>query len=313
MNVMLSTACSLSCSYCFAKNELSSFNNSSEWALSEDKVEYVLHFLKESGYPFFSMIGGEPSLHPKFVQICETALCQGFYLKLFSNGLFSDAIAEYLSSLEENKISILINVNEKSFYKPKIYKKLLNNLTKVSRLSSLSYNIHSKNADISEHIDLIESMGIKKHIRLGLAQPTVMGNNLYYAIEDNYVLSNKIVMWSSMADKFGICLGFDCGFSRCHFLDEDIEKLNWNRTHLKFICDPALDVNLNLDVISCFPIGNKLSYNLRKFSNLNQLKETFRKEFDKLRDISIASKCLNCDFWTSRLCKGGCVARSLSI
>lgn len=125
-NIVLNSSCNLSCKYCFAKEILS--NND---FISLDNIIYIVDYLKHSEKKVISLMGGEPTLHPQIISIIEKFRAEEFTISLKSNGLWNTKIKEYLSSLPENELFILLNVNPPSTYSPKEIETLNSNLHHV--------------------------------------------------------------------------------------------------------------------------------------------------------------------------------------
>lgn len=314
MNLMLTNICNQRCPYCFAFDELRSKSSilHKDWWISKRNVEFVFNFLAKSGVNILGLIGGEPTLHPNFIEICNNAILKGLHLKIFTNGIFDIEIADYLRTLNDKQINILVNLNEEKEYDPSIYKIICDNLEVLGGKASLSFNIYKLDNSISGHLRLINNTNIKKNIRLGITQPISNNHNTCIKNDELTDVSKLIVEFASVASVSNVRIGFDCGFDRCSFTEEQLKTLHLNGANVQFRCEPALDVDLDLNVMSCFPLGSILRTNLKEHENLHQLQTSMREKLIELRSGLLKDTCSNCKQFTFGMCKGGCASRMLS-
>ena len=78
LSIILTFTCNLSCKNCLYKGRKGTID-----------FELVKNLLKEARglkYKFVSFSGGEPSMHPKFMEILEYAASLGFEIEVVTNG-----------------------------------------------------------------------------------------------------------------------------------------------------------------------------------------------------------------------------------
>lgn len=112
MNIMINTFCNLHCPYCFAEDAKGEYIKD---IMPLENFSYCLDWLKENDETLVQIIGGEPTINPQFTKYCDMVVERNYFkeIMIFTNGLFSDEICDYLAELS-NKITIsfLINVND---------------------------------------------------------------------------------------------------------------------------------------------------------------------------------------------------------
>lgn len=79
----LSNRCNLECSHCYAE---SGPRESSEGSMSFENWLALLDELSECGFAGVQFIGGEPTLHPRFLDLLEAAHARGFtFIEVYTN------------------------------------------------------------------------------------------------------------------------------------------------------------------------------------------------------------------------------------
>ena len=79
-NILITNYCNRECSYCFAKDKVNKQNVNGvnrNRNLTLENVDLIINFLKQSNHSVFSILGGEPTLHPQFTQIVDRASSTG--------------------------------------------------------------------------------------------------------------------------------------------------------------------------------------------------------------------------------------------
>ncbi|AVQ47702.1 radical SAM protein [Clostridium botulinum] len=97
--------CNYKCSYCFVpdNDKMSNFGR----AVTEEGMEKMLTFFDERGEWHIQLTGGEPTIHPHFIEFCER-LSKNHYLNMGTNNSISyDKLREFVKKIEPNKVDYI--------------------------------------------------------------------------------------------------------------------------------------------------------------------------------------------------------------
>jgi hypothetical protein len=299
MNILLTTACNLDCSYCFAQS-LRERPGSQEMKLRE--LEWLLFDWLNPNVNEARFMGGEPTLHSRYAEALRMALSYGYIVTVFTNGT-REALRQ---TTPDRPYRVLMNLNDWSFYSQGQRNEILNNLSALHEKVSLGYTITRPEFDLSTHRRLIREYGLRPVIRLGLAQPVIGGANAALPDEELAASYASIAEWATRLAADGIRLNFDCGFRRCLLDDSQIEALIRAGTILRFDCSPALDVGPGLQAWRCLAFSAGPGVDLRRFGSLASAQEWFER-----RDIYLGPERDSYARHQSGWCKGGCLARQM--
>jgi len=311
-NLLLTEKCVRSCPYCFAKEYLkeSKANN-----LSWENLIYVADLFESSNEKHLSLLGGEPTLHPHFVDFVLYLHQRQFHVNVFTSGILSTQklkVAEqYLSKIPVENLSFVCNYNHPDT-STEIEIRQINRFFKTfAKYISLSFNLYQKDFDFGFLVDAILKYDLKKHIRLGLAQPIPEQKNVCLTLNEIQNIAENISNQLDILEYHRIVLGFDCGMPMCIFRDEDIGRLfKLNRGKVVFSCGPALDIGPDMQVWGCFPLANHEKRSLYDFDTVEEIKNYFSAQNNSLRSErkGIFEACKTCTYFEEKLCAGGCIA-----
>jgi len=315
-NLLLTESCNRSCPYCFAKDYMQSTEND---FLSWDDLIYVVDFLEASGEKRISLLGGEPTIHPKFVDFVKYLNQRGSTTNVFTNGIVSNNHLEefktYLSDIPKNKFYFTCNVNHPDICSEKELLQTSKFFEIFGERISLSLNVYKPDFDWQYAIDYIEKFNLKKHIRLGITHPIPGEVNLSIKKTDMPAMAKRIMFYIDKLDEKKISLGFDCGMPLCLFSDEDLGKLYKNAGHkLRFDCGIPVDIGPQLDVWSCFPLSNFNKKSIYDFDSLQEIKDFYNKHNKKIREkgYGLFAECKTCHHFKTGICAGGCLAHIIN-
>ncbi|MBT8489822.1 MAG: radical SAM protein, partial [Deltaproteobacteria bacterium] len=85
-NILLTNYCNLNCPYCFAGKMMSRKGNN----ISVHNFKKAVSYLKKNREKHVGIIGGEPTLHPRFLDLMTYVIEQGFKVQLFTNGVMDE-------------------------------------------------------------------------------------------------------------------------------------------------------------------------------------------------------------------------------
>lgn len=259
------------------------------------------------------LLGGEPTLHPQFVEIVELIRAKGKKLLVFSNGLMSQKVLACLTSLTSEDCLVIINMAEPGGVgsAKRVYQRQLETLRRLEKRASLGFNIYRRNFQADFLLPAITETGCQPQIRLGLAQPCLSGTNQYLYPHEYNTVGEKIVDLALAASQVGVTLSFDCGFVRCMFSDDDLKILSAVGTDFGWHCNPILDIDLEGKVIHCYPLSDFTRLPLTEDSDASTLRGAFETYTEPYRASGIFKACSVCEFKAAGECRGGCLATTM--
>jgi sulfatase maturation enzyme AslB (radical SAM superfamily) len=310
-NILVTNVCNRRCPYCFAHEKTRRPGAKSDIRpqyMSLSALEEVVEFLKRSDLKVFSMMGGEPTLHPDFAEILDIACHQGFVVRIFSNGLMPRSALDSLAESDPEQVKITINVGWLDEGQPREKKKLFGSLKRLGSRAALSYTIYQDDPHMDFLPELIQEYHLHRFIRLGISQPIVGSDNVYLRKEMYPYIGSRIVGFAEMCERQDIRVGFDCGFVLCMFTPEELGRLLYCGVDVKFLCDPIIDIGPNLDVWSCFALSTLYNTRLDDFANRQEAISYYRRKLLPYRSFGLFDKCPECSHYKKNRCSGGCVS-----
>ena len=285
----------------------------------EDLI-YITDLLDSSGQRHMSLLGGEPTLHPHFIDFVIYLLERNFRITVFTSGIMSEKMLSeasmHLSNVSPERLNFVCNLNDPAkspFSEVESIKKFMKIF---GHLTSPGFNIYQPHFEMEFLIDYINNFGLKRNIRLGLAHPIPGVKNSYVKIEEMPKMAERLISYLPVLDSFRIKPGFDCGFPMCLFTDEQLGVIFKviGPQGMKFGCGPAIDIGPDMKVWSCFPLSNFHKKSIYDFNSMDELMQYYQNLHAKIRIEAggLYEKCDDCKFRQERLCTGGCLAHTLS-
>lgn len=314
-NLAISAVCNRTCAYCFTVDHLSRGpqgypRSVSPPFLETNRFEERLAFLARSELHEVRLLGGEPTLHPAFVEFVEQARAAGQEITVFSNGLMPARALAYLASIPVDQCTVVINVNQPE-EEDLHYHRQMQTIRRLGKRAMPGFTIYRPDFQAEFLVDLIAATGCSPVIRLGLAHPCLSGSNRYLHPNQYRGAAIKIVRLAEAAAQAGILLDFDCGFVRCMFSDADLDILRQAKAHIAWECSPILDVDLEGNVIHCYPLAQFMSLPLTPTATTMQLRDAFEIRTRPYRQAGVFPQCSACPFREAGECSGGCLAVTL--
>ena len=310
MNLILTTDCQRKCSYCFAKD-----NQNNPMQFTMDNLVKTMHWLEQEKHILdrIALLGGEPTIHPQFIEFLEYLLPKKLGILVFTNAMVEDVdiynkivgVAVKNRVRDFPQLGFCVNINESKYRTDK--EEILQTLffKKLGKVSMLSFNIFEETFDPYFLIEKINEYSLIKSIRLGIAAPLGNRNN-YLKIESFPKISKKIVNFMKEVAKQNIFIGFDCGFTRCMFSEEDIQDIKNLNNNITFDCGPSIDIYPNLEISSCYPMSVVLREKMENYESPTHLFSYWQSKFNNYKPIY--DKCETCNYFLDLICNGGCKA-----
>jgi hypothetical protein len=302
INLFVTYRCNLACSYCFARELQAEFPQD----LSKPDFTRLLDWMRRAAVPSVAFIGGEPTLHPGLADMVEQTATAGIAVVLFSNGLFSEKLAEQIAPHVSN---FVINYNEPSLYAPAQKVRLaatLGHLRDRGGRIVFSKNFSKKYNAFEYLLEGCERYGVRS-VRYDISRPSRSGANDYFTDDDTPKIISHVVDFVKACEVRGIKTGLDCSVKLCDLRVEDRNYLE--RVSMKFsgVCHPSMDIHPDLSASYCLPLREVTVPDVTIFANQEALMWHFAELVRPMRRVSVSHDCLDCkDFM--RRCQGGCLA-----
>jgi len=307
INLMLTRKCNQSCAYCFASEAMD--NPREDDSMTIEECKWCIDRLAGEEDVTISLLGGEPTLHPHLARIVEYALDKCLRVLVFSN-LLTPRIFECLTS---NRVDIVANINRLDSYNAAQLENIRRNLDRYSDNVIIGFNIHTLESDYIEVLDLVDLHGLDKmELRLGFASPTPTRDNSFVPVDDFDKVGPYLVKLADHCRSRSIKVGYDCGFVRCMFDEEDLEELDRLDAAAEFPCGTPLDIGPGLRAWHCFPLSAYRSLYAPDFGSFAELRERLSAIYHPFRAFGVKKECALCDHKTSGLCHGGCLGHVLA-
>lgn len=316
MNLIITDVCNRNCPYCFAQFKLKKGAKTvspahKERYISLENYRIYLDFLEKSNDVKLKLLGGEPTLHPRFRQMVDTGLERGFEITIFTNGLWNDEVSEYFAKGIHNNVNFVFNINEPTLQSDKENAQQAESLKIAGNHAKCGYNIYRKDFDLLFLAGLIEKYSLKKTIRLGLACPIANTPNAYIPDEDLKAAGTRLTEQLRRLETRDILGTFDCGFPLCMFSEAELGSIALTSNGFTSICSPIIDVGADLTAWPCFPLSGMLNVKLTDYDDKNQLVEFYKEKLLPFRQFGSREGCLGCKYMERMQCAGGCLARGI--
>lgn len=319
-NLAISAVCNQNCAYCFTLDHLTIGHRRRGGKgspadgpfLPASLFEERLDFLTRSNIQQARLLGGEPSLHPQFATLIDCARTANKGIVVFSNGLMPEKALAKLETLAPEECTVMVNVTQlEETGTNGTFERQRQTIQRLGKRVLPGFSIYRPDLDLDFLLPLVAETGCQPAIRLGMAHPCLSGANCHLLPNQYRAIAVKIVRLAAAAAKAGVTLELDCGFVRCMFSDANLQTLHDARANVGWYCNPILDVDLEGNVIHCFPLARLGSLPLRPESEALALRQAFEEQTRPYRQAGVFKECSTCPFKATGECPGGCLATTI--
>lgn len=288
--------------------------------LSWENLMYVADFIAASGERSISILGGEPTLHPHFVDYTLYLVERGFSVMVFTSGIMSERTLEdaahALLPVAWDQLRFVCNINdpEQTGTTCAEQQTVERFLSAFGSRTCVSFNIYRSDFHLDYALGCVNRFGMDRHLRLGLAHPILGTQNAFVPpdrMEDVFI---QLAKYMDIVEYHRIHIGFDCGFPMCKVNDDLLVRLMRSSLGgLRFNCGPAVDIGPDLSLWCCFPLSGFHKRSLLDFNSLQEVQDYYRRFID-MAHVEIAGiydECDGCQQRDDRICSGGCNAHLL--
>lgn len=322
-NIIIDSYCNLHCPYCFANDVIEAHKD----FIPLDSFDHILDFVLKSNDKRVGLIGGEPLLHPEFLEICKHVISKtphDFIAVVYTNGVLLD---KYMKVLSSSRFRLLVNVNSPKDQGEDNFLRMRKNLDEIffeyfyEQKVTLGLNLYKKDQDISFFLDLVDRyQGYVKAIRTSVSVPWDKSKGAFHTFKEMMPLVKHLL---KEMNKRNIGIMFDCSQIPVCLIDEELAKLMFYSEKLSrkpYItgsrcssCSPVIDIDQRGLAIRCFAMSEYLKVNIDDFNNLEELSNYFRYQIDRKLRNNPLDECKDCEEFSCQLCSGGCLSFRLDL
>lgn len=308
-NFMLTSRCNFNCDYCFGKDFMSSAPNKD---MSWDVFNGLLEWLQRVPFPGNSihLMGGEPTLHPEFIDMVTTVLDIKMEIQVFSN-LATNNAPGFSEELKDEDIKWIVNVNPPASRSKRQDENLKKSLAVLGEKVVLTFNMRPKPTEHRWVMDLICEYGLKKSVKVGFVLPTLSHSNTHLKKDEYPIVASRVVEFARDCDNFDISVKYECGIPWCAFTAEQMGQLWRLNSRFHSACNSILDITPDGQVIYCLPLVTLLAVHYTKFETYPAAKARFNSKLAPYRPLGSTYQCHSCNLLRIGICSGGCMARIL--
>ncbi|MFL7870043.1 MAG: radical SAM protein [Anaerolineales bacterium] len=313
-NICVSDVCDLACPFCFAGSYLHRKRNGRPAFITLDEYQIRLDFVQRNGMDTARLIGGEPTLHPKFDRLLTLARERDLKINVFSHGLIREKPLRALLGQPPRLCNVLVNMNATggaALPTVQEQKRRAAILAQLGPRAKLGYTIWRADFDLWPLFDLVKITGCDRSIRLGLAQPMASSESRYLHPQRYAFIGRRIAQFSREAAAQNIKLSFDCGFVPCMFDQEARDLLTESGTDVAWHCSPILDIGLEGQAIHCFPLSEQVQTTFDLGRSRDEISDHLRRQAERYRPLGLFRRCRECRYRKEGICAGGCLAHTV--
>ena len=312
-NIAVTTYCNLRCPYCFADDMICEQQHN----ITLPRFREILEWTSRTPENHVGIIGGEPTLHPKFSKILEEVnrYCRnvGTTATLFTNGIKLDP---YLSEIGQST-GLLINCNSPENMTAEQWTELNNTLEHMALLdwfhpgqpkANLGCNLYLAREDYGYFWELVDRYKVD-HFRLSVTAP--IEKEMLPRKEIYYAKMKKLYMaMVEGALERDIHIGVDCNqIPNCYFNEKELDKIFQVSPEKRqpVFCEPVIDITPDFTATAC--VGCYDPVDCRQFETVIDLRRYLlhKKNYPRV-EANCTGKCKNCKNHELLLCQGGCLA-----
>jgi MoaA/NifB/PqqE/SkfB family radical SAM enzyme len=304
--VMLTTHCPNACEWCFARPKMEEYRAQGIREMSWDDFTVVVDFYERSGLRHMILLGGDPALHSRFLDILRHLRERSFSALVVSTGILPDPLVCRIADEHLPNIKFAVNSTSYFLYGESKKEQINHFLRRMGRVTSLGYTITERDAvekkiePILDRIAMIMKFGLIRHLQFQLAVPGER-NRLFVPFDRYRDAADLLVSWFRLLRRNGISCGIDCHCMPACALPKDTVETGIFSTACNHF---MIDIGPDLEVWPCFPLSGRTD-RLTRFKDLDEINKHFGDVLHPLQSV-YDEHCGDCAERAAGSCHGGC-------
>jgi radical SAM protein with 4Fe4S-binding SPASM domain len=302
----ITTQCNLDlCEYCYARTETSSTPY-----MSLEDFEKGLNWLAAvCDTPEITFFGGEPLIHPQFINFLDMLAERGWKGNVFTNGFFEKSVCDQLIN-HKGLNWICFHYDEVFVEKvPQYEERIFRNMEALSESAEcqLTIVITHRDFDYETPFRLAEKYGLT--LTWGFAAPTA-SNTPFVGLKTMREAGPGLQAFLLRCRDAGVKTAASFPFPMCIF-DEDFLKQYKDEFGLVFKCRSLIYFKADLSTQFCSTIQCFSTPPLKSEEQVRRFIQTNRETDAALKNRTTFPECANCAYHLNAICQGGCMRYKL--
>jgi radical SAM protein with 4Fe4S-binding SPASM domain len=304
--VMLTTHCPNACPWCFARPKMDEYRARGIREMSWDDFLTVVDFYERSGLRQMVLLGGEPGLHSRFMDILHILSGRKFLIQVGTTGILPESLVDGIVEAGFQELIFFLNSTSYFEYGKDQRKQVDHFLHRLGRRVALSYTITERDLvrtgiePILDRIAMIMKFNLLQHLQLQIAVPAER-NHLFIPFDRYRDLAELVRGWFAVLAKNRIHRRLDCHCMPACSIPDDLRNSGMFTTR----CDRfMIDIGPGRDVWPCFPLSQQ-GAKLEEFSTLDDIYRHFSLMNDP-QGLRYDEQCQDCSDRAAGSCHGGC-------
>jgi len=268
--------------------------NPNQKYMAIEQYSELLAYLERNNIKVVRLLGGEPTIHPKFKEIIKLTTERNLAIELFTNGIFPKKMDNFLISQKSNIRAYHFNIASPG-YQMKSVRKKTNEFIHQARYHSdvvLEVTMDSLSTDYRE---LILRVGTDVlpfcSIRIGIAGVFTWENG--FSLKKNRFIGKNILNISTtLLHKYKAKSIFLSELTPCMFNNRQLEYIKTNKyfQSVGYGCEGRVgifELTTDLKAIACYGLSSLGEVSIIKDRQVDTDPHSIKKIYDKLRNLRI--------------------------
>jgi MoaA/NifB/PqqE/SkfB family radical SAM enzyme len=304
--VMLTTHCPNACEWCFARPKMDEYRARGIHEISWDDFLVIVDFYERSNLYQMILLGGEPGLHSRFLDIVNLLREKKFSVLVGTTGILPESLVDRIAGEGFEQLHFALNSTSYFEYGPDKRKRADHFLARLGRRVALSYTIterdlvRKKIEPILDRIAMMIKFDLSRHLQFQIAVPGER-NRLFVPFERYRDLAELVGRWFAVLRKNHIHCKLDCHCMPDCAIPDDLRKEGIFSAKCEHF---MIDIGPGGDIWPCFPLSQQ-SFKLEHFVTIGDIYRHFN-SINPPESIVYDEKCMDCKDHEAGSCHGGC-------
>ncbi|MEN6317845.1 MAG: radical SAM protein [Syntrophaceae bacterium] len=307
LTIVMTYDCNLNCNYCFSK----SLAETEPGYLDSDVFERIISWMDGKGFRRVSLFGGEPTIHPDFIQYLKRLNNLEYGVYFSTNGLYSDDVAYGLNEAELLKVSFSISTS--GAYTERQENCLRKNLKCLSShiRKSFRFTLSEDNRNFTLLENLIDEFN-PDALGFALAFPSEDYSNDFIDRDKMSVFADDILKLMAIARVKNLYCGLVKPIPLCKFNEGELIAMLSGMDMLG-PCDIHHDDFMQLTTVShkgvfypCIALRGFGKIKIADNPSLDDISRYNRSVVEQFLKNPVFKECSVCNLFKSHLCQGFC-------